>query len=237
MTEQRTNERGNHVTSQYRGPCTQRYAYDFRLCTPTDGWQSYDTYQSSCYFGVWVHENRREIVIFAEGDEIRVSCPSPENLRAELTYVTDFYGPQHRLAKNPHEKTAQDAAPPLDDRASRFLDSLLAEMRRENVQELFLSPGYFPSSIEKNGPGRYRVMIWPRKRNGHVSLSELSLAHQDSAWFPIKAHQDGHDFRITTGEIGPAIRHPHVAYMDLRIVAHYIVMIAENGQRSGRPYY
>ena len=93
MSETRTNARGNHVASCFVGPHRDRYHYDFEACRAEDGWRQYDTDQDAWYFGVWVHPARREIVTFAEGDESRVSCPSPDSFRAELAAMAEFYGP------------------------------------------------------------------------------------------------------------------------------------------------
>lgn len=92
MAKTRINERGNTVASQFVGD-RDRYTYDFQLCSADDGWEQYDTNQDAWYFGVWVHEGRREIVTYAEGDESRVTCPTAEAFRAELARMAEFYGP------------------------------------------------------------------------------------------------------------------------------------------------
>ena len=90
--EMRVNEHGNTVVSRFVGPYADRYRYDFELCKAADGWRQYDTNQDAWYFGVWVHESRREIVTFAEGDESRTTCPTVETFRAELAAMAEFYG-------------------------------------------------------------------------------------------------------------------------------------------------
>ncbi|MCA9652553.1 MAG: hypothetical protein KC501_21735 [Myxococcales bacterium] len=86
------NDRGNTVVSRFVGN-QDRYTYDLRICPAEDGWRQYDTDQDAWYFGVWVHEGRREIVTYAEGDESRVTCPTADSLRAELAAMAEFYGP------------------------------------------------------------------------------------------------------------------------------------------------
>ncbi len=93
MDDTRINEHGNTVVSQFVGPYRERYAYDLKLCPASDGWKQYDTEQDAPYFGVWVHEQRREIVTFAEGDESRVTCPTAASFRAQLASMAEFYGP------------------------------------------------------------------------------------------------------------------------------------------------
>lgn len=92
MTDTRINEQGNTVATRFVGD-GDRYAYDRRICRAVDGWRQYDTDQDAWYFGVWVHEGRREIVTYAEGDESRVVCPTAETFRAELASMAEFYGP------------------------------------------------------------------------------------------------------------------------------------------------
>ena len=93
MTSVRVNELGNTFTDRFVGPSRDRYAYDFEICKHSDGWRQYDTKEDASYFGIWVHERRREIVTFAEGDESRVTCPTVEGFRAELASMAKFYGP------------------------------------------------------------------------------------------------------------------------------------------------
>lgn len=93
MTNTRTNEFGNTVNERFVGPNRERYAYDFEICRHSEGWRQYDTEQDAPYFGIWVHERRREIVTFAEGDESRVLCTTVESFRAELASMAKFYGP------------------------------------------------------------------------------------------------------------------------------------------------
>ena len=85
------NERGNTVLRSRR-PNGSRYIYDFELCTPSDGWMQFDTDQDAWYFGVWVNPEKRETLTYAEGDVIRVQCPSVESYNAEIKDMCNFYG-------------------------------------------------------------------------------------------------------------------------------------------------
>jgi hypothetical protein len=86
------NERGNTETTAYVGD-RGRYHYDLSECRSEDGWHQYHTTEDAHYFGVWVHPERREILTYAEGDEIRTTCPTSETYRAELDHMAQFYGP------------------------------------------------------------------------------------------------------------------------------------------------
>ena len=54
-------------------PEGSRYAFDFGLCTPRDGWAQVDTRQDAWYFGTWTNPRLRQIVSYCEGD-ITVEC-------------------------------------------------------------------------------------------------------------------------------------------------------------------
>ncbi len=85
------NERGNTVFRSFHP--TERYQFDFQLCTSKKGWKQYDTDQDAWYFGVWVHAEKRVILTYAEGDISTVKCPTEESYHAELANMAKFYGP------------------------------------------------------------------------------------------------------------------------------------------------
>lgn len=85
------NKRGNTVIRRFHS--TERYLFDFRLCTPKKGWKQYDTNQDAWYFGVWVNRDKRVILTYAEGDITVVKCPAEDNYHAELRHMDEFYGP------------------------------------------------------------------------------------------------------------------------------------------------
>lgn len=85
------NLRGNTIFRSFRS--TERYQFDFHLCTKKEGWCQYDTSQDAWYFGVWVHPGKRVILTYAEGDITVVKCPTDESYHAELKHMAEFYGP------------------------------------------------------------------------------------------------------------------------------------------------
>ncbi len=89
-----TNARGNTVTTTFINVDGEvsRYDFDFNVCTAAKGWEQYDTDQDAAYFGVWINKEKRETLTYAEGDLIRVSCPTAESFRAELDQMNEFYG-------------------------------------------------------------------------------------------------------------------------------------------------
>lgn len=86
-----TNDRGNHVTAAY-GLDGDRYLFDFKVCTPANGWEQWDTEQDAWYFGVWIHRESRQIVTYCEGDLTVVRCPTLETFRAEVADAERVYG-------------------------------------------------------------------------------------------------------------------------------------------------
>lgn len=84
------NEHGNII--ERWSDHTDRYKYDFNVCSHNKGWVQYDTDQDAWYFGVWVHPIRREILTYAEGDVTHVKCTSTESYKQELKAMNDFYG-------------------------------------------------------------------------------------------------------------------------------------------------
>ena len=69
-----------------------RYVFDFRYCTSQDGWRQFDTDQDASYFGIWIHDTRRTIVTYAEGDLTVTECLDHEHFVTELEGLHDFYG-------------------------------------------------------------------------------------------------------------------------------------------------
>lgn len=92
----RKNRRGNQLLDMFWH--TERYIFDFEKCTPSKGWKQYDTSQDAWYFGVWVHEKRRLILTYAEGDITIERCKTDENYHETLKHMAEFYGPPPPMA-------------------------------------------------------------------------------------------------------------------------------------------
>jgi len=86
----RVNERGNVYLFGFMH--RDRYFFDFELCTREKGWRQYDTDQDAWYFGVWVHEQKRLIMTYAEGDLTLTVCGSKESYHEELANMSRIYG-------------------------------------------------------------------------------------------------------------------------------------------------
>jgi len=86
----RINERGNIYLFGFMH--RDRYFFDFELCTREKGWRQYDTDQDAPYFGVWVHEEKRLIMTYTEGDITLTVCGSEDSYHEELANMSRFYG-------------------------------------------------------------------------------------------------------------------------------------------------
>jgi hypothetical protein len=51
-----------------------RYKYDFRNCTPADGWAQLDTRQDASYFGNWINPLTLQLMSYCEGDTTFTQC-------------------------------------------------------------------------------------------------------------------------------------------------------------------
>ena len=111
-TDSECNERGNAVQREYH-PFRERYYYDFELCTPEEGWLQYELQQDAPRFGVWVRPGSWEIMVFDEGDELRITCPSAERFDAELTAMAELYGsPSPVFPEGDNRRTGESEPPP-----------------------------------------------------------------------------------------------------------------------------
>lgn len=100
------NKRGNQIKRGFDH--TDRYKFDFGMCSHDKGWVQYDTDQDAWYFGVWVHPEKRLIFTYAEGDTSLVTCPTIESYKAELKSMAEFYGdppPAFRAISNDGQVT------------------------------------------------------------------------------------------------------------------------------------
>ena len=87
MTE--FNHNGCMITRSFHAH-RERYHYDFHL-KRLDGWMPYRTAQDSHCFGVWVNRVTRQVITFAEGDEVLTTAPNQESFDAELADMQVVY--------------------------------------------------------------------------------------------------------------------------------------------------
>jgi hypothetical protein len=63
---------------------SDRYTYDFGLCSITNGWAQIDTSQDASYYGQWISPTKRAILCYCEGDVILTKCESDAELVEEM---------------------------------------------------------------------------------------------------------------------------------------------------------
>ncbi|WP_043738363.1 hypothetical protein [Nocardia asiatica] len=61
-----------------------RYAFDFGVCSPANGFAQIDTSQDASYFGTWANPTSRVIVSFAEGDLYITRCDTDAEFVDEM---------------------------------------------------------------------------------------------------------------------------------------------------------
>jgi hypothetical protein len=69
---------------------SDRYLYDFRVCTYAKGWAQVDTRQDASHYGTWTNPTKREIFTYCEGDTTLVRCTTDEEYVAQVRAVADW---------------------------------------------------------------------------------------------------------------------------------------------------
>jgi hypothetical protein len=62
---------------------TDRYQYDFGLCSYKNGWAQLDTSQDASYYGNWIHPAERKLFSYCEGDTTLTECETDEEFIQE----------------------------------------------------------------------------------------------------------------------------------------------------------
>jgi hypothetical protein len=78
---------------------SDRYVYEFGLCSYEKGWAQVDTAQDASYFGTLANPTRLIIFSYCEGDTTLKEAASPEEFAAELREIDAWhrahgYGPE-----------------------------------------------------------------------------------------------------------------------------------------------
>lgn len=77
-------------------PDTDRYAFDYGICSYRLGWAQVDTHQDASYFGIWTHPVSRMICTYAEGDVTVERCSDETDYRAALLRIITCYDRSER---------------------------------------------------------------------------------------------------------------------------------------------
>ena len=63
---------------------SDRYLYDFKLCTTGRGWAQVDTGQDALYFGTWANPFELKTLCYCEGDVITVKLDTAAEFVTEI---------------------------------------------------------------------------------------------------------------------------------------------------------
>ena len=66
---------------------TDRYAFDFKLCTTGKGYAQVDTQQDAWYYGTWANPFKLKIVSYCEGDITIQTADNPEEFVEEMQKI------------------------------------------------------------------------------------------------------------------------------------------------------
>jgi len=69
---------------------TDRYTYDFGLCSPKNGFSQIDTAQDAPYFGTWANPEKFVIFSYCEGDCTTTLCDNKEEFIAEINKCAEW---------------------------------------------------------------------------------------------------------------------------------------------------
>ena len=69
---------------------TDRYIYDFKLCSTKDGWAQIDTSQDAHYYGTWANPEKLVVISYCEGDVTTNTADTPEEFVAEIRQIKEW---------------------------------------------------------------------------------------------------------------------------------------------------
>ncbi len=70
---------------------SDRYRFDFKLCTAAKGWAQLDTRQDAWYFSNWINPLTREFFSYCEGDLTHTECADDAEFTAHLRETLDWH--------------------------------------------------------------------------------------------------------------------------------------------------
>ena len=70
---------------------SERYKYDFRLCTPAEGWAQLDTKQDASYFGNWINPLTFTLFSYCEGDTTLTECEDEADFIATVRECVQWH--------------------------------------------------------------------------------------------------------------------------------------------------
>ena len=69
---------------------SDRYIYDWGLCSTGNGFAQVDTSQDASYYGTWANPFKLVVFAYVEGDCYTTQCETPEEFAAELRELKEW---------------------------------------------------------------------------------------------------------------------------------------------------
>jgi len=69
---------------------SDRYLYDFKLCTSGKGWAQVDTSQDASYYGCWANPTELRVLSYAEGDVCLTKCDTEAEFIVEIRSIKSW---------------------------------------------------------------------------------------------------------------------------------------------------
>jgi hypothetical protein len=82
------------TTTRSSDPMGDRYKFDFKLCTPENGWAQLDSRQDASYYGNWVNPIKLELMSYCEGDTTLIQCDTADEFKTVLRETIDWHNGQ-----------------------------------------------------------------------------------------------------------------------------------------------
>lgn len=69
---------------------TDRYQFDWKLCTAAKGWAQIDTEQDASYYGTWANPEKLMIVSYVEGDITIQTASNTAEFAEEIRKIKEW---------------------------------------------------------------------------------------------------------------------------------------------------
>ena len=70
---------------------SDRYIFDFNMCSFKKGFAQLETTEDASYFGNWINFKSLELVTYCEGDLTVIKCDDVEEFKKELLKTVSWY--------------------------------------------------------------------------------------------------------------------------------------------------
>lgn len=74
-------------TTRYHENMSDRYKYDFNVCSYKRGFAQVDTEQDASYYGTWANPSQLRVVSYIEGDVVVHECETEQEFINELRAI------------------------------------------------------------------------------------------------------------------------------------------------------